>query len=978
MSATDWSPWAHKVLAQLSTSSTVTGTAFHLSDAGSHSLNTFLEDIFDVICGECRRTSALLNVCGPPEVRTALRLLLHGDLCARSIKAASSALMKLLHPPRSTLYSAGPRASQCGLVFPVGRTQHLMTAAQVSSRIDVGAAVVIAAVLEFLCGELLRYACDHALQLRAQSGGDRREATTLTLDALHIEHATTSQPAFGVFVAAKSPPDLATLPRPHMGSPSSLVLRRMKLAVDRCMYHLGLSDRNVAWEEDAVVHVFYYARLQSFPDGSSLSESTDLDELVTAHTPGPLSAFCYPGLSLLQSLVRAAVICGEHMGRTTVHVDDVLDAARVLRLTDTPPRWGIGAAWHTPGPPSAGPEHLIIMTCFQTLHAGRAEAVPVIVEMLRTHKLSLDVRGPYGLTLLMGACIRGDAASARALLSEGADVNATLMPSVLLPPAWERLKGFTALHFAILYRHVHVVRTLLQLGASVEGLAGGLEAAPAHVHFSTFFEPDVMVRCLDSLPPLHLAAWAGDASIVHELLLSGASAHRKAAGARGSFNAVTFAAMGGHLTVLHMLLQPGNLASGPSTGHSQLLTLQEILAEGAGSPAPHGPTPLSPSPHAPAPTPAPAAAHALVFGPAPRSPPSALGGNLTAGGLATMGNLGQALTGLGMQHVITRPTVFVERSDLAEALFTSVENEYFEIALELHRLGVRWSMYLWAQVLRLAWAAGRADVINELLVDYIRCRYDDFYVEFVGDDVALLFKILRSSADGDLFIRCAEVISLLWHLARVPVEGLPRNREQLDDKQPGLQIGRQYVNSQELSDVTFKVEGRPFFAHKIILVTASERFKQLLTGPFAESRQAEITLEDVKYDTFRLMIEFVYSGSTAFLEHKPWDVLLDLLIAADYFLLHSLLSRCEPLLSRTLTIANAMPIYRCALDHNAILLARSCEQFFAAHLLALAPEPSFRALLFDEESYLLMRLQELLSETIVERVRLVAALARAV
>eukprot|EP00048_Salpingoeca_helianthica_P012194 m.175957 g.175957 ORF g.175957 m.175957 type:complete len:942 (-) comp15337_c7_seq2:46-2871(-) len=401
----------------------------------------------------------------------------------------------------------------------------------------------------------------------------------------------------------------------------------------------------------------------------------------------------------------------------------------------------------------------------------------------------------------------------------------------------------------------------------------------------------------------------------------------------------------------------------------------------APAPAP-APTPAkvslpSPAP-APAPTPAPAAAHALVFGPAPRSPPSALGGNLTAGGLATMGNLGQALTGLGMQHVITRPTVFVERSDLAEALFTSVENEYFEIALELHRLGVRWSMYLWAQVLRLAWAAGRADVINELLVDYIRCRYDDFYVEFVGDDVALLFKILRSSADGDLFIRCAEVISLLWHLARVPVEGLPRNREQLDDKQPGLQIGRQYVNSQELSDVTFKVEGRPFFAHKIILVTASERFKQLLTGPFAESRQAEITLEDVKYDTFRLMIEFVYSGSTAFLEHKPWDVLLDLLIAADYFLLHSLLSRCEPLLSRTLTIANAMPIYRCALDHNAILLARSCEQFFAAHLLALAPEPSFRALLFDEESYLLMRLQELLSETIVERVRLVAALARAV
>jgi hypothetical protein len=83
-----------------------------------------------------------------------------------------------------------------------------------------------------------------------------------------------------------------------------------------------------------------------------------------------------------------------------------------------------------------------------------------------------------------------------------------------------------------------------------------LDAAPAHVHFSTFFEPDVMVRCLDSLPPVHLAAWAGDVAIVHELLLAGANPQRKAAGARGSFNAVTFAAMGGHLTVVEMLLQP--------------------------------------------------------------------------------------------------------------------------------------------------------------------------------------------------------------------------------------------------------------------------------------------------------------------------------------------------------------------------------------------------------------------------------------
>lgn len=64
-------------------------------------------------------------------------------------------------------------------------------------------------------------------------------------------------------------------------------------------------------------------------------------------------------------------------------------------------------------------------------------------------------------------------------------------------------------------------------------------------------------------------------------------------------------------------------------------------------------------------------------------------------------------------------------------------------------------------------------------------------------------------------------------------------------------IDSRYLNSQELSDVTFVVENKPFYAHKIILVSASPRFKSMLSA-IGDNAMPEIEISDIDFQTFEV------------------------------------------------------------------------------------------------------------------------------
>ncbi|UYV76424.1 ABTB2 [Cordylochernes scorpioides] len=57
-----------------------------------------------------------------------------------------------------------------------------------------------------------------------------------------------------------------------------------------------------------------------------------------------------------------------------------------------------------------------------------------------------------------------------------------------------------------------------------------------------------------------------------------------------------------------------------------------------------------------------------------------------------------------------------------------------------------------------------------------------------------------------------------------------------------------YVNNPEMSDIQFRVEGRPFYSHRIILVNASPKFQALVAGAGSQA----VVIKDIRYHIFQV------------------------------------------------------------------------------------------------------------------------------
>ncbi|KTF92601.1 hypothetical protein cypCar_00019037 [Cyprinus carpio] len=593
---------------------------------------------------------------------------------------------------------------------------------------------------------------------------------------------------------------------------------------------------------------------------------------------------------------------------------------------------------------------------FRMLNCGRTDLIGQAIELLGPDGVnSMD---DQGMTPLMYACSAGDEALVQMLIDAGANLDVTpsaaLVPSGgwmpkppqissswtwasgmlncgrtdLIGQAIELLgpDGYDPAYVRLLSLREAYVQMLIDAGANLDVTVPvcspkhpsvhpdsrhwvALTFAVLHGHIS------VVQLLLDAganvegaairngqesnvETPLQLASAAGNYEMVSLLLLRGADPLLRSQDGNAltsslyeDMNCFSHAAAHGHRNVLRKLL------SQPQKVREDVLSLEEILAEGV-----EAETQASGR-----------NGHSL---PPPPSP------NLSLVSEDSLPKLCKA-----------------RLKALQEASFYSAEHGYLDVTMELRSLGVPWKLHVWLESLRSAQQKSRAGVMLSLLRDFTSIKEEDYCEELVCVGLPLMFNILKNSKNEAIIHQLGVIFSHCNGPAPLP---------SIQEKKAALsaQLDPHFLNNPEMSDVTFLVEGKPFYAHGVLLLTASDRFKSLLALNGTDSTQPrkEIEISNIKYNIFQMMMSYLYCGGTESLKMAVPEF-LELMTAASLFQLGALQRHCEIICAQNIDLDNAVNIYHTAKAHGAVELSAYCEGYFLQNMAGLLERESFRTLI---------------------------------
>ncbi|XP_061060442.1 ankyrin repeat and BTB/POZ domain-containing protein 3 isoform X2 [Eubalaena glacialis] len=276
---------------------------------------------------------------------------------------------------------------------------------------------------------------------------------------------------------------------------------------------------------------------------------------------------------------------------------------------------------------------------------------------------------------------------------------------------------------------------------------------------------------------------------------------------------------------------------------------------------------------------------------------------------------------------------------LREAMYHSAEHGYVDVTIDIRSIGVPWTLHTWLESLRIAFQQHRRPLIQCLLKEFKTIQEEEYTEELVTQGLPLMFEILKASKNEVISQQLCVIFTHCYGPYPIP------KLTEIKRKQTS-RLDPHFLNNKEMSDVTFLVEGRPFYAHKVLLFTASPRFKALLSSkPTNDNTCIEIGY--VKYPIFQLVMQYLYYGGPESLLIKNNEI-MELLSAAKFFQLEALQRHCEIICAKSINTDNCVDIYNHAKFLGVMELSAYCEGYFLKNMMVLIENEAFKQLLYDK------------------------------
>uniref|UniRef100_A0A8C5H2M1 Ankyrin repeat and BTB/POZ domain-containing protein BTBD11-B-like n=1 Tax=Gouania willdenowi TaxID=441366 RepID=A0A8C5H2M1_GOUWI len=252
---------------------------------------------------------------------------------------------------------------------------------------------------------------------------------------------------------------------------------------------------------------------------------------------------------------------------------------------------------------------------------------------------------------------------------------------------------------------------------------------------------------------------------------------------------------------------------------------------------------------------------------------------------------------------------------LREAMYHSSEHGHVDITIDIRSLGVPWTLHTWLESLRTCFHQHRRPLIQGLLKEFSCIEEEEYTEELITHGLPLMFQILRASKNEVISQQLSAIFTQCY--GPYPIPKLAEIKRKQSSR-----LDPHFLNNKEMSDVTFLVEGKPFYAHKVLLFTASNRCVLIL------------------------VMQYLYCGGAEALHIRNTDV-MELLSASKFFQLEALQRHCEIICTKNINTETCVELYSHTKFLDAPDLASYIEGYFLKNMVILIEMEPFKQLLYD-------------------------------